>query len=113
MIGLELKLLQPQVRASAGKLEELLHPDFYEFGASGRRWARPEIIQALAGERPQAGEANATAEDITGVRLADDVVHVTYLSRRDQRAARRSSIWLRTDTGWRIYFHQGTLAETA
>ena len=107
VIGLELRLLQPQVRASAGELDRLLHPDFCEFGASGRRWDKPEMILALTGEQA-GGDAPATAADIAGIRLADDVVHVTYVSRRDQRDTRRSSIWLRTGTGWRLYFHQGT-----
>jgi hypothetical protein len=111
VIGLELRLLQPQVRASAGELERLLHPDFHEFGASGRKWDRPGTILALTRERPPAGDAPATASEITGVRLSGDVVHVTYLSRRDQRSARRSSIWLRTGAEWRLYFHQGTLAQ--
>jgi hypothetical protein len=109
VIGLELQLLQPQVRASAAELENLLHPDFYEFGASGRTWDRSGTILALTGEAPPAEDAPATAAGITGIRLADDVVHVTYLSRRDQRSAHRSSIWLRTRAGWRLYFHQGTL----
>ncbi len=108
VIGLELQLLQPQVRASAEELDRLLHPDFCEIGASGRRWDRSETIAALTGEKPRAGDAPATAAEISGIRLADDVVHVTYLSRRDQRAARRSSIWLRTGTGWRVFYHQGT-----
>ena len=110
VIGLELRLLQPQVRASARELDKLLHPDFSEFGASGRRWDKPEMILALTGEQA-GGDATATAADIAGIRLADDVVHVTYLSRRDQRYTRRSSIWLRTGTGWRLYFHQGTPSE--
>jgi hypothetical protein len=110
VIDLELRLLQPEVRAAAGELDELLHPDFYEFGASGRRWDRTETILALAGEQA-AGEAPVAAADISGVRLADDVVHVTYLSRRGERFARRSSIWLRTGAGWRLYFHQGTLTQ--
>ena len=110
VIGLELQLLQPQVRASAGELDRLLHPDFCEFGASGRRWDKPEMILALTGEQA-GGDAPATAADIAGIRLADDVVHVTYVSRRDQRDTRRSSIWLRTGTGWRLYFHQGTPSE--
>jgi len=109
VIGLELQLLQPQVRASAAELEKLLHPDFREFGASGRTWDRSRTIVALTGERPPAGDPPTTAAGITGIRLADDVVHVTYLSRRDQRYAHRSSIWLRTGAGWRLYFHQGTL----
>jgi len=111
VIGLELQLLQPQVRASAAELEKLLHPDFYEFGASGREWDRSETISALTGERPPTEDAPATAAGITGVRLADDVVHVTYVSRRNQRPAHRSSIWLRTGAGWRLYFHQGTLTQ--
>lgn len=113
VIGLELQLLQPQVRASAGELEKLLHPDFYEFGASGRKWDRSETILALTRERPSADDAPVTAAEITGIRLADDVVHVTYLSRRDQRFTHRSSIWLRTGAGWRLYFHQGTVTESA
>ena len=45
VIDLELRLLQPQVRASAGELETLLHPDFLEFGASGRSsiWYRTRV----------------------------------------------------------------------
>ncbi len=113
VIGLELQLLQPQVRASAGELEKLLHPDFYEFGASGRKWDRSDTILALTGERPPAEDAPASAAEITGIRLADDVVHVTYLSRRDERSAHRSSIWLRTGAGWRLYFHQGTLTQVS
>ena len=112
VIGLELRLLQPEVRASAVELEKLLHPDFHEFGASaGRKWDRPGTILALTRERRPAGDAPATAAEITGIRLSDDVVHVTYLSRRDQRSARRSSIWLRTGAQWRLYFHQGTLTQ--
>jgi hypothetical protein len=68
---------------------------------------------ALTRERPPAEDAPTTTAEIIGIRLADDVVHVTYLSRRDQRSARRSSIWLRTGSGWRLYFHQGTLTQSA
>jgi hypothetical protein len=89
----------------------LLHPDFYEFGASGRKWTGPAQSSALNGERPPAEDAPATAAGITGIGLADDVAHVTYLSRRDQRSAYRSSIWLRTGAGWRFYFDQGTLTQ--
>ena len=112
VIDLELQLLQPQVRASAAELDGLLHPDFCEFGASGRKWDRSETITSLAGGQPPGGNAPATDLEITGTRLAGDVVHVTYLSLRDRRYARRSSIWRRTDAGWRLYFHQRTPAET-
>jgi hypothetical protein len=112
VIDLEVRLLQPLVRASPLDLEKLLHQDFIEFGASGRMWDRSQMITSLSGVQLSGDEAPVTASDITGVRLADDVVHVTYVSLRDQRYARRSSIWRRTDAGWRLYFHQGTPTPT-
>ena len=109
VIELELRLLQPEVRAGPGEVEALLHPGFSEFGASGRPWGRPEMIAALSAEQPAGEEPVVTATDMAGTRLADDVIHLTYVSQRAGRRALRSSIWLRTPDGWRVYFHQGTL----
>jgi hypothetical protein len=109
VIELELRLLQPQVRAEPQEVESLLHPDFSEFGASGRRWGRTETIAALAAEQPGGELPSITVTEIVGTRLADDVIHLTYVSQRGGRRGRRSSIWLRTQDGWRVYFHQGTL----
>jgi hypothetical protein len=109
VIELELRLQKPEVRAEPGAVEALLHPGFSEFGASGRRWERTEMLAALAAEQPDGEEPAITATEMTGTRLADDVIHLTYLSQRAGRRALRSSIWLRTADGWRVYFHQGTL----
>jgi hypothetical protein len=67
------------------------------------------MIAALAAEQPAGEEQVVTATELAGARLADDVIHVTYISQRAGRRALRSSIWRRTPTGWRVYFHQGTL----
>ena len=109
VIELELRLQEPEVRAEPGAVEALLHPGFSEFGASGRRWGRTEMLAALAAEQPAGEEPAITATEMTGTRLAGDVIHLTYLSQRAGRRALRSSIWLRTPDGWRVYFHQGTL----
>jgi hypothetical protein len=109
VIELELRLQKPEVRAEPGAVEALLHPGFSEFGASGRRWGRSEMIAALAAEQPAGEEPVITATEMTGTRLADDVIHLTYVSQRAGRRALRSSIWLLTSDGWRVYFHQGTL----
>jgi len=37
----ELRLLEPSVRRTPAAVEAMLHADFFEFGASGRRWSRP------------------------------------------------------------------------
>jgi hypothetical protein len=109
VIERELWLLQPQVRAAPGEVAALLHPQFCEFGVSGRRWTQSDMITALGAEEPGGEEPLITATEITGTRLAADVIHLTYVSQRGGRSARRSSIWLRTPDGWRVYFHQGTL----
>jgi hypothetical protein len=109
VIERELWLLQPQVRAAPGEVKALLHPEFCEFGASGRRWYPDDMITALAAEEPGGEEPLITATEMHGVWLADGVIHLTYVSQRGERRARRSSIWLRTPDGWRVYFHQGTL----
>jgi hypothetical protein len=104
----ELRLLEPAVRGSAAEVEALLHPEFFEFGASGRHWDRPSMVAALlAGEITDDAAPDVT--ELAGVRLADDLVQVTYVSRRaDSTAVRRSSLWRRLDGQWQLYFHQGT-----
>lgn len=108
VIHSELRLLRPEVRRSAELLEPLLHPDFTEFGASGRRWDRAAMIESLGAE-PADGHPPAVF-DLSGVRLADSVILVTYRTDYGGRFTWRSSLWRRLDNGsWCVYFHQGTL----
>lgn len=44
----ELRLLDPRTRRSPERVAELLHPDFTEFGASGRAWDRASMLAAIA-----------------------------------------------------------------
>jgi ribonuclease HI len=97
-------LLRADVRADAARVEQLLHPDFLEFGASGRSWHRAAIVDSLAADPTTSGVATGFAP----VRLADDVVLLTYRVDGDPGSL-RSSVWLRNGTaGWRLRFHQGT-----
>jgi hypothetical protein len=106
----ELRLLEPSVRQDPGEVAALLDPEFFEFGASGRRWERDAIIAALADEQAAPGEAAvADVSELAGIRLADGVVLVTYTSQGQDRRCRRSSIWRETPAGWRVCFHQGTV----
>ena len=106
----ELRLLDPAVRRAPEQVADLLHPDFLEFGASGRRWSRPDIIEELAAEQHPGGQqAVAQVSELTGTRLAPDVVLVTYVSQSESRRCHRSSVWRQTPAGWRVFFHQGTI----
>jgi len=106
----ELLLLDPAVRRDPERAAALLHPDFHEFGASGRVWDRATVLALLAGEPEQADPVKVSG--MRAVQLAPDVVHLTYDTDADGRRAHRSSLWRRTGTGWRLYFHQGTLFGT-
>lgn len=111
--ALEIALLQPATRADAARLDALLHPDFLEIGASGRRHDKAAILAALAAEA-SAGPVEFVADGFEARALADDLVLLTWRSARRardgrlERAARRASLWQRTGATWRIRFHQGT-----
>ncbi|NUP22808.1 MAG: nuclear transport factor 2 family protein [Streptomyces sp.] len=100
--------MDPQVRGSAGLLGSLLHPDFHEFGVSGRHWSRKSIIESLVAGTDPGRPRPVAVSRMAGVQLASDVVHLTFDTEHDGRHAHRSSLWRRTDDGWQMYFHQGT-----
>jgi hypothetical protein len=100
----ELRLLDPVTRADPELTRPLLHPDFTEFGVSGRIWDRESVVEALAADP---GDA-VNAEEMRGLRLAEDVVLLTYRVSRPDRASLRSSIWTVYDGRWVLVFHQGT-----
>ncbi|MFF7858850.1 DUF4440 domain-containing protein [Streptomyces sp. NPDC007904] len=103
----EMRLLDPEVRASSSRVLELLHPEFAEIGASGRRWD-VESILAVTRDGSVSSAAPVEVSDMSGVVLAPGVVHLTYVADHQGRRSWRSSLWRLTATGWRMYFHQGT-----
>ncbi len=103
----EMALLDPRVRSSRERAERLLDQEFVEFGSSGRAWDRESMLEAMAGAL-SAAEDPIAATDVRGVRLAEDLVHVTYTTAWRGSRSRRSSLWRRTDGQWGLYFHQGT-----
>jgi hypothetical protein len=105
-VALELRLLDPAVRADRAQVERLLHPEFREFGTSGRVWDRSSIVAALAEEPGPPARASEVEARVVG----PDVVLVTYVAEAAGRRSLRSSLWVRDEDGWRVLFHQGTRA---
>lgn len=101
----EQHLLDPSVRADPHEVGRLLDPSFVEFGQSGRRWTRDEIVAALQ-EEPGTDPLPSLSEKEHRV-LGPDTVLLTYLLRFEDRLSRRSSLW-RCDPAPRCLFHQGT-----
>ncbi|MEV6591756.1 DUF4440 domain-containing protein [Streptomyces acidicola] len=104
-----MRLLDPEVRASPARVLELLDTEFTEIGASGRRWDVESILTVTSGGSVSP-ESPVKVSEVSGAVLAPGIVHLTYFADTEGRGVRRSSLWRLTETGWRMYFHQGTLA---
>jgi ribonuclease HI len=104
VVALELELLTPTCRGDRRRVDELLHDDFTEHGASGRTWTKAEILDDLEADPAFTGAAASVSAYV----LAADVVLVTY-EITGLRPSLRSSVWVRDDSRWRLRFHQGTL----
>ncbi|MEU2427267.1 DUF4440 domain-containing protein [Streptomyces sp. NPDC007851] len=105
----ELRLLDPAVRAEPALVLELLDPEFTEVGASGRRWDATSILTVTSGGSVSP-DSPVEVTGMSGTVLAPGVVLLKYFGDNRGRRVWRSSVWRLTATGWRLYYHQGTLA---
>jgi hypothetical protein len=106
---LEESLWLPEIRFSQEKMEEILADDFFEFGSSGGIYDKHVTLQTP----PREIGAKFPLPDFSARLLSSSVALATYqsiLSGPDGtfRHALRSSVWIRSDRGWRLIFHQET-----
>ena len=103
---------RPERGTSRADFEKMTMPDFCEVGASGRRYSREYVLSVLETRYPlQTGDV-WKATEFECRKLAEDVYLLTYtLLQNHERLTRRSTIWQRTDEGWKIVFHQGTIVQ--
>jgi len=100
--------------ASRADLEKMTAEDFFEVGASGRRYSRGFVLDTLEKRfaTPHADIWETT--DFHCRRLSDDTYLLTYtLLQEHSRLTRRCTIWQRTRVGWKILYHQGTIVQDA
>jgi ribonuclease HI len=105
VMSLELELVAPDVRADAHRLDQLLHDDFVEVGATGRNLAAAELIDDLLAT-PLVDEI--TVSELAARPLAGDDILVTYRTSTTQGVVVRNSLWRRGRRGWQLVVHQGT-----
>jgi hypothetical protein len=108
--ALELTLWRSDTRHDRALMEATFAPDFREFGRSGRRYSRDDLLPS-----EEAHAIDATLHDLTVTEIRPDVALVTYRSelRRSTGTdwANRSSLWDRASGQWQLRFHQGTPCE--
>lgn len=96
-----------ETRGDRDWMDRRLAPTFTEFGRSGHRYTRDDILALDVSELDAAGPLR----DLQFRVLSADVVLVTYQSEIAGERANRSSVWRLTDSGWQMEFHQGTPAQ--
>ena len=90
--------------------EAMMDPGFWETGASGRRYNREEVLNALEGRHAQPHNDVWEISKLGCQQLADGLYLLTYTLLQDRvRLTRRATIWRRTEAGWKIVYQQGTL----
>jgi hypothetical protein len=108
---LETELHKDETRRNRKRMEALLHPDFVEFGRSGTRYTRADVLEEFG---PDSILPVIHSQSFDLIVLAEGVALLTYLSAHidssgnPYRHTLRSSVWLRTEVGWQMRFHQGT-----
>jgi hypothetical protein len=90
--------------------ERVMAPDYWEVGASGRRYGRAFILSTLEQSPPvEAASAGWQSSDYGLRRLGPDTYLFTYTLHQAERITRRATLWQTTSEGWRILYHQGTI----
>jgi uncharacterized protein (DUF952 family) len=96
------------IRGDRGWMDRILHPDFIEVGMSGRTHTRDQVLSA----DHDGLEADVPLDGYRMDLVDEDVALVRYVSRDhtgdETRVAERSSLWINTNEGWRLRYHQGT-----
>ncbi len=107
--SLERRLHEPSVRQDRAQLQALLHPEFEEFGRSGQRWTREDVLRRLPAESDPGSAPAIEAREFMLRVLGPDCVQLTYRTFEEGRGfTRRCSLWERRQGRWQLRFHQGT-----
>jgi hypothetical protein len=104
---------RPEFGATLAAFESMTHADFWEIGASGRRYSRGDVLDVLEKRRENPRDEAWETADFRCQELAPNVYLLTYTLQQGERKTRRATIWQRSTEGWRIVFHQGTIIQGA
>lgn len=106
---------RPELGTTRADFETMTEADFWEVGASGRRYSRDHVLDVLEDRQQVAShlalEDAWEAIDFACRELGTDTYLLTYTLLQGQRKTRRATVWRRSAAGWKILFHQGTVVE--
>jgi hypothetical protein len=102
---------RPEFGTTRAEVESMVDDDFWEVGASGRRYTRNFVLEVLESRARTPEEDLWETSDFRCQELAAGLYLLTYTLRQGERVTRRTTIWRRSEDDWKIVFHQGTVVE--
>lgn len=108
LIALEQALWSAETRFDRKAMNALFSDDVEEFGRSGKRHTRKDLLCLKASSQDLAAKLHM----IKARHVSQDIALVTYVSevgdQPDPEWSNRASIWDRSSGTWQLRFHQGT-----
>jgi hypothetical protein len=105
---------RPEFGTTRADFERMTAEDYWETGASGRRYSRQAVLDGLEERFSIPHEDVWEAMDFHCRGLGEDTYLLTYTLLQDHaRLTRRATIWRNTADGWKIVYHQGTIVQDA
>ena len=105
LIILEESLWKDDTRFDTFYMEKILHPDFFEFGRSGRIYERSHTIYVARSDI----NAIFPLKSLAFHEVSKDTILITYKSQVQYETleiANRSSLWVKINGIWKLRFHQ-------
>lgn len=103
---------RPGRHVSRAEFEAQTDPDFWETGASGRRYSREDCWRVIV-ERPVAPADAPGGHDFRCQAIGAHTYLLTYTLDQPGRVTRRLTVWQRRPHGWVAMYHQGTIVAPA
>jgi hypothetical protein len=101
---------RPEYAATLEEFDRMMVHDYWEIGASGKRYDRAFILEVLAERLAHPAPDPWQTKDFACRQLGENTYLLTYTLTQDERVTRRATVWRQTDGEWQILYHQGTIA---
>jgi hypothetical protein len=103
---------RPEFGTTRADFDKMMVEDYWETGASGRRYERAFVLDTLEVRFSAPYNDVWETRDFDCRKLAEDIYLLTYTLLQDNtRLTRRATIWQRTADGWKIVYHQETIVQ--
>lgn len=100
---------RPEFGMTRADFEAMVAPEFWEVGASGRKYSKAFVLHTLENRHSRPVTETYVVTDFACQELSPNLYLVTYQLDQTGRLSQRSTIWRYSSGAWQIVFHQGTL----